>query len=95
MESIAYLVSLTIGGKDSSKHRNKKIQTFRTFSRKQIYVNFSISRCQYMYSMILNRFCSMKLFQKICSSVIFSKKVIFFANYEHKMSDCVSFVYFF
>ena len=42
-----------------------------------------------MYSMILNRFYSMKLFQKICSSVIFQQKSEF-ANYEHKMSDCVS-----
>ena len=40
--------------------------------------------------MILNRFYSMKRFQKICSSVIFQQKSDFFANYEHKMSDCVS-----
>ena len=30
----------------------------------------------------------MKLFQKIDFSVIFQQKSDYFANYEHKMSDC-------
>ena len=59
------------------------------FYKKNFFLNFRVP----IYSIILNRFYSMKLFQKICSSVIFQQKSDFFANYEHKMSDCVSFFF--
>ena len=57
---------LTIGWKD--------IGHFEHFLRKIWEFCFSISGCQHMYSMNLNRFYSMKRFQKICSSVIFQQK---------------------